>query len=127
MGQVARQPQEASTLALPAQAPKIGVLVVAYNAATTIAEVLDRVPQAFRPRISQVFVRDDASQDSTYLVGLGYQKTNDDLPLTVIRHPRTSATAATRRPATAWLRSTASTSSSCCKGMGSTRRNASRR
>ena len=66
---------------------KIGILVVAYNAATTLAEVLDRVPKAFRSRISQVFVCDDASQDSTYLVGLGYQQTNDDLPLTVIRHP----------------------------------------
>jgi SAM-dependent methyltransferase len=46
------------------------------------------VPKSFRPRISQVFVCDDASQDSTYLVGLGYKQITDDLPLTIIRHPR---------------------------------------
>jgi 2-polyprenyl-3-methyl-5-hydroxy-6-metoxy-1,4-benzoquinol methylase len=68
-------------------APRIGILVVAYNAASTLASVLDRVPKSFRPRISQVFVCDDASDDSTYLVGLGYKQLTDDLPLTVIRHP----------------------------------------
>jgi glycosyltransferase involved in cell wall biosynthesis len=68
--------------------PRIGVLVVAYNAESTLASVLDRVPKSFRPRISQVFICDDASADSTYLVGLGYKQTSDDMPLTVIRHPR---------------------------------------
>jgi glycosyltransferase involved in cell wall biosynthesis len=69
------------------RAPRIGVLVVAYNAATTLASVLDRVPTEFRPRITQIFVCDDASDDSTYLVGLGYKQITDDLPLTIIRHP----------------------------------------
>jgi glycosyltransferase involved in cell wall biosynthesis/ubiquinone/menaquinone biosynthesis C-methylase UbiE len=67
-------------------APKIGILIVAYNAATTLAQVLDRVPKDFRPRITRVFVCDDASEDSTYLVGLGYKQLSTDLPLTVIRH-----------------------------------------
>jgi 2-polyprenyl-3-methyl-5-hydroxy-6-metoxy-1,4-benzoquinol methylase len=62
-------------------------LVVAYNAATTLAQVLDRVPKDFRPRIEHVFVCDDASDDATYLVGLGYKQITHDLPLTVIRHP----------------------------------------
>ena len=34
-----------------------------------------------------MFVCDHASQDSTYLVGLGYKQITDDLPLTIIRHP----------------------------------------
>ena len=68
--------------------PKIGVLVVAYNAASTLATVLDRIPAEFRPRVAEVIVSDDASDDSTYLVGLGYQQTEHDLPLTVIRQPR---------------------------------------
>ena len=67
--------------------PKIGVVVVAYNAASTLAQVLDRVPKDFRRRITRVFVCDDASQDATYLVGLGYKQIADDLPLTIIRHP----------------------------------------
>lgn len=67
---------------------KIGVLVVAYNAATTLAQTLDRIPREFRSRIHEVLVGDDHSQDSTYLVGLGYQSVTEDLPVTVVRHPQ---------------------------------------
>jgi glycosyltransferase involved in cell wall biosynthesis len=64
---------------------KIGVLVVAYNAASTLAGVLDRIPPELSPRIHEVLVGDDHSQDSTYLVGMGYRSVTD-LPLTVVRH-----------------------------------------
>jgi glycosyltransferase involved in cell wall biosynthesis len=67
---------------------RIGILVVAYNAASTLAQVLDRIPRDFVPRIDQILVGDDCSQDSTYLIGLGYQQQAGDLPLTVVRHPR---------------------------------------
>lgn len=66
--------------------PKIGILIVAYNAAGTLAGVLDRIPMDFRRRVEEVLVCDDASKDSTYLVGLGYKQLSEDLPLTVIRH-----------------------------------------
>ncbi|MCB1040399.1 MAG: methyltransferase domain-containing protein [Acidimicrobiales bacterium] len=66
--------------------PKIGILVVAYNAATTLAAVLDRIPEDFRPHIHEVLVADDHSQDSTYLVGVGYRETSD-LPLRIVKHP----------------------------------------
>jgi glycosyltransferase involved in cell wall biosynthesis len=69
------------------RSPRIGVLVVAYNAVSTLAQVLDRIPKTFRSRITHVFVCDDASQDATYLVGLGYKQVTNDLPLTIIRHP----------------------------------------
>src|ERR1019366_9829268 len=65
---------------------RIGVLVVAYNAAATLAKVLDRIPAEVRPEIEEVIVSDDHSQDSTYLVGLGYQL-ESDLPITLIRQP----------------------------------------
>ncbi len=61
--------------------------MVAYNAASTLASVLDRIPEPFRARITQIFVCDDASEDSTYLVGLGYKQVAPGLPLSVIRHP----------------------------------------
>ncbi len=67
---------------------KIGVLVVAYNAATTLAQTLDRIPQELRGRIHEVLVGDDHSTDSTYLVGLGYQSVTEDLPITLVRHPK---------------------------------------
>jgi glycosyltransferase involved in cell wall biosynthesis len=66
---------------------RIGVLVVAYNAASTLREVLDRIPARFRKRVSHVLVCDDASQDNTYDIGLEYQA-RSELPITVIRHPR---------------------------------------
>jgi 2-polyprenyl-3-methyl-5-hydroxy-6-metoxy-1,4-benzoquinol methylase len=68
-------------------APRIGIVVVAYNAVSTLAHVLDRIPADFRSRIEEVLVCDDASQDSTYLVGLGYKQVVTDLPLTIVRHP----------------------------------------
>jgi glycosyltransferase involved in cell wall biosynthesis/ubiquinone/menaquinone biosynthesis C-methylase UbiE len=67
---------------------RIGILVVAYNAVSTLAQVLDRIPREFVPRISEILVGDDHSRDSTYLVGLGYQQQSTELPLTVVRHPR---------------------------------------
>jgi 2-polyprenyl-3-methyl-5-hydroxy-6-metoxy-1,4-benzoquinol methylase len=63
---------------------RIGILVVAYNAANTLAKTLDRIPQDFRHRISGVLVSDDHSQDATYLIGLGYSQISD-LPITVVR------------------------------------------
>ena len=90
---------EQKTRAIPSSAPKnssdpgaaqkkIGILVVAYNAASTLASVLDRIPEQFRSKISEILVCDDHSQDSTYLVSLGYQQIATDLPITVIRQPR---------------------------------------
>ena len=66
---------------------KIGILVVAYNAVSTLTEVLDRIPSDFAGHIAEVLVQDDASRDATYLVALGYQQAGSELPLTVIRHP----------------------------------------
>ncbi|MGZ4639034.1 MAG: methyltransferase domain-containing protein, partial [Actinomycetes bacterium] len=68
--------------------PRIGVLVVAYNAVTTLASVLDRIPQDFRSRIDEILICDDASHDATHLVALGYQQTAPELPITVIRHDK---------------------------------------
>lgn len=66
---------------------KIGILIVAYNAAATLESVLDRIPVAFGKRVTKVVVNDDCSRDATYLVGLGYQQISD-LPLEVIRNPK---------------------------------------
>jgi glycosyltransferase involved in cell wall biosynthesis len=68
---------------------RIGVIVVAYEAASTLAKVLDRIPRPFLPRLSEILVCDNASEDQTYLVGLGYkQAVGRDLPLHVLRNPR---------------------------------------
>jgi 2-polyprenyl-3-methyl-5-hydroxy-6-metoxy-1,4-benzoquinol methylase len=66
----------------------IGVLIVAYNAEVTLSSVLDRIPEHFRHRITRILVSDDASQDSTYVVGTSYAALNPESPLTVIRQPK---------------------------------------
>ena len=67
---------------------RIGILIVAYNAETTITDVLDRIPADFRPRITKILIGDDASQDTTHAVALSYQERSTDLPIEVIRHPQ---------------------------------------
>ena len=67
------------------QGPRVGVLVVAYNAATTLATTLSRLPARFVQTVDHVLVCDDASTDGTYEVGLKF-KSGSTLPLTVVRH-----------------------------------------
>ena len=45
--------------------PRIGIVVVAYNAASTLEWVLDRIPIDFRSRISAILVSDDHAQADT--------------------------------------------------------------
>jgi hypothetical protein len=49
----------------PSGPPRIGILVVAYNAGSTIQAVLGRIPPATWEKITEVFIFDDASRDDT--------------------------------------------------------------
>ena len=80
---------------------RVGVVIVAYNAASTLAAVLDRIPPSFRSKVAEVVVCDDASSDCTYTVGLEYQKTAD-LPLTIIRRPRNLGYGGNQKAAYKW-------------------------
>lgn len=65
---------------------RIGVLVVAYNAESTLAATLDRIPAGFRAKIDELIICDDASSDSTYDVGLQWQTEHGGVPSIVVRH-----------------------------------------
>lgn len=80
---------------------RIGVVIVAYNAASTLAAVLDRLPASFRSRVAEVVVCDDASSDCTYMVGTEYQR-QTDLPLTVIRRPQNLGYGGNQKAAYRW-------------------------
>ncbi len=67
---------------------RVGVFVVAYNAVSTLASVLDRIPESVRPSIDVVLVSDDYSTDETYEVGVAYEHENDGLPIAVVRQRR---------------------------------------
>lgn len=63
---------------------RIGILIVAYNAVTTLSKVLKRVPPSIWRNVEEVAVFDDASQDSTYELALGVKNSLDIDKLTVI-------------------------------------------
>jgi 2-polyprenyl-3-methyl-5-hydroxy-6-metoxy-1,4-benzoquinol methylase len=65
---------------------RIGILVVTYNAESTLAATLDRIPIDFRPKIDEILVFDDASADKTVDVALRWRDANGDPPTTVVRH-----------------------------------------
>ena len=50
---------------------RVGILVVAYNALTTLAAVLRRIPREVWESIEEVAVFDDASKDETYELAVG--------------------------------------------------------
>jgi glycosyltransferase involved in cell wall biosynthesis len=67
---------------------RIGILIVAYNAVTTLPAVLKRIPPVVWRNVEEIAVFDDASQDSTYELALG-MKAQRELPkLKVLRHPK---------------------------------------
>ena len=67
---------------------RIGILIVTYNALTTLTKVLKRItPEVWR-NVEEIAVFDDASQDDTYELALGL-KTLRDLPkLAVLKNEK---------------------------------------
>ena len=68
--------------------PRIGVLVVAYNAISTLAQTLDRIPAEVMDRLDGVFVFDDHSSDHTYEAALEYKRAKHVDKLTVFHNER---------------------------------------
>ena len=66
---------------------KIGILVVAYNAQSTLRSVLQRIPPAVSQKIEEIFVFDDASQDQTFKVGMECKEELHEGKLVVFRNP----------------------------------------
>ena len=70
--------------------PRVLVLVVAYNARTTLGWVLDRIPAAMRRPGVEVLVIDDSSPDNTFQTGLEYvsgHRENNGMVINVLRNP----------------------------------------
>lgn len=65
-----------------------GILVVAYNAETTLVDVLERVPDDPHLGLVEVLVQDDHSTDGTHRVVDEYRRREDHLDLTFVRHSR---------------------------------------
>ena len=65
---------------------RIGILIVAYNAVSTIGKVLKRIPADVWANVEEVVVFDDASRDHTYELVLGLKMLSGFDKLTVIKN-----------------------------------------
>jgi 2-polyprenyl-3-methyl-5-hydroxy-6-metoxy-1,4-benzoquinol methylase len=75
-----------STILADSRGKRIGILIVAYNAVTTLAHVLNRIPEAVWSNVEEVVVFDDASSDHTYELAVGYKALTRLDNLTVIKN-----------------------------------------
>lgn len=67
---------------------RIGILIVTYNAVTTLTKVLKRITPNVWENVEEIAVFDDASQDDTYALAMGI-KTLRRLPkLIVLKHEK---------------------------------------
>lgn len=65
----------------------VAIFIPAYNAATTIESVLDRIPVSLKRQVAEVFIIDNNSTDGTHLVAARYRERHGLLNLEVIRNP----------------------------------------
>jgi glycosyltransferase involved in cell wall biosynthesis/ubiquinone/menaquinone biosynthesis C-methylase UbiE len=68
--------------------PRIGIVVVAYNAATTLAATLDRIPDEVLPSLAEVIISDDASHDDTFDHARRWAARSSAVKTTVVRHTK---------------------------------------
>ena len=65
---------------------KIAIYIPAYNAASTVCTVLDRIPSKLKDEVEEIFVVDNNSTDFTNLVVIKYKEENNLHNLEVIRN-----------------------------------------
>ena len=65
---------------------KIGILIIAYNAESTIESTLSRIPKDFTSNIQSILISDDNSKDLTSVKAYLYAKSSN-LPIQVVVQP----------------------------------------
>ena len=53
---------------------KIGILIIAYNAESTIESTLSRIPETFTPKIHSILISYDNTKDLTSIKADAYAK-----------------------------------------------------
>ena len=67
--------------------PRIGILVVAYNAESTLRSVLHRIPEPIVEKIDEIFIFDDASPDDTHGVANACKEELPHAKLSCFKNP----------------------------------------
>ncbi|MBA4065550.1 MAG: hypothetical protein C0501_17910 [Isosphaera sp.] len=86
-----RKPARPAAIPRPpadARGRRIGILVVAYNAVTTLSATLKRIPKDVWDQIEEVAVFDDASRDETFELAVGFKTLFGVEKLTVLRNEK---------------------------------------
>ncbi len=65
---------------------RIGILIVAYNAVTTLTKVLKRITPNVWKNVEEIAIFDDASQDATYELAMGFKALRGVDKLQVLSH-----------------------------------------
>lgn len=60
-------------------ASKICIFIPCYNAISTLPKVFKRIPKEVKEKVEEIFVVDNASEDYTYLMAIGYREKNSDI------------------------------------------------
>jgi len=79
--------QDDTSLA-PSLGKRIGILIVTYNAVTTLTKVLKRITPNVWNNVEEIAVFDDASQDATYELAMGIKALRGVSKLHVLSHPK---------------------------------------
>ncbi len=67
---------------------RIGILIVTYNAVTTVIKVLKRITPEVWKNVEEVAIFDDASQDATYELAIGLKSLRGLPSLHVLKHEK---------------------------------------
>lgn len=70
------------------QGRRVAIFIPAFNAASTIVKVLDRIPTSLRDQMAEIFVIDNNSADSTSMVAINYREQHGLSNLEVIKNPQ---------------------------------------
>lgn len=81
-------PESDAAMLADAKGKRIGILIVAYNAVSTIAKVLERIPAVVWEQVEEVVIFDDASRDHTYQMAMGLKVLSNLDKLTVIKNAK---------------------------------------
>lgn len=71
----------------PARPGRVLIFIVAYNAETTIAQVLTRIPPEVLAYDYEILIVDDQSRDATFERATAFRNANNDINLTVLFNP----------------------------------------
>src|ERR1041384_6978834 len=70
-----------------AKGKRIGILIVTYNAVSTILKVLKRITPNVWSNVEEVIILDDASQDPTFELAVGIQSLMRVPKLKALKNP----------------------------------------